>query len=42
MTWASVVGSFYVEGFGPDGLKKVTREQLQRRHREFCRMVELP
>ena len=42
MTWASVVGSFYVEGFGPDGLKNVTRAQLQKRHREFCRMVALP
>lgn len=42
MTWASVVGSFYVEGFGPDGLKNVTLAQLRKRHREFCRMVALP
>jgi hypothetical protein len=42
MTWASVVGSFYVEGFGPEGLQNITLAQLRKRHREFCRMVRLP
>ncbi|MBU0507274.1 sugar kinase [bacterium] len=42
MAWASVVGSFYVEGFGPDGLKDVSRTVLNRRYREFRKMVTLP
>ncbi|MDD5087253.1 MAG: PfkB family carbohydrate kinase [bacterium] len=40
--WASVVGSFYVEGFGPDGLKHVTRAELNARHRQLCKMAALP
>lgn len=42
MSWASVVGSYYVEGFGIDGLKRVTKSQLQKRHRDFCKMVAIP
>jgi len=42
MGWASVIGSFYVEGFGPDGLKQVTRTQLQKRYRDFYRMIQVP
>jgi len=40
--WASVVGSFYVEGFGPDGLKDVKRAELTRRHRKLRAMAALP
>lgn len=42
MIWASVVGSFYVEGFGADGLKNVRLSELRKRHADFTRMVALP
>jgi cytidine kinase len=42
MSWASVVGSFYVEDFGPEGLKKVKPAELRKRHADFLRMVALP
>jgi cytidine kinase len=42
MGWASVVGSFYVEGFGPDGLKTKTPSQLQKRYREFLTTCAIP
>lgn len=42
MGWASVVGSFYVEGFGPDGLRDKTKTDLRRRYERFCRMFTVP
>ncbi len=42
MGWASVIGSFVVEGFGPDGLKDVTKAQLQQRYRQFCKLTTIP
>lgn len=42
MQWASVVGSFYVEGFGPDGMKERTRAELIGRHRELSAMTQVP
>lgn len=42
MGWASVVGSFYVEGFGPDGLRDQTRAALRRRHTRFQRLFTVP
>jgi sugar/nucleoside kinase (ribokinase family) len=41
MTWASVAGSFNVEGFGPDGLRNRTRTDLTRRFRDLCNMIEV-
>lgn len=38
MAWASVIGSFYVEGFGPAGLRDKTRADVERRYRQFVRM----
>lgn len=42
MQWASVVGSFYVEGFGPDGLKDRSRAELIARHRQLDAMTRVP
>lgn len=42
MSWASVIGSFYVEGFGPDGLKDRTKADLRKRYLQFQKMVTLP
>ncbi|MBK6910108.1 MAG: sugar kinase [bacterium] len=42
MQWASVVGSFYVEGFGPDGLKDRSRADLIKRHDELAAMTRVP
>ncbi len=42
MQWASVVGSFYVEGFGPEGLKDRSREELLERHRALAAMTQVP
>jgi cytidine kinase len=42
MGWASVVGSFYVEGFGAEGLKPKTMVDLNRRHRELRKMTTMP
>lgn len=42
MGWGSVVGSFYVEGFGPDGLVKKTKADLTKRYRAFKKMCEMP
>jgi sugar/nucleoside kinase (ribokinase family) len=42
MQWASVIGSFYVEGFGPDGLKDRTRQELIKRHSELAAMTRVP
>lgn len=42
MGWASVVGSMYVEGFGPDGLKKKTMADLNKRHRELRKLTTMP
>lgn len=42
MGWASVVGSFYVEGFGPDGLRNKKRSELEKRYRDFSKMCLIP
>ncbi|MCL4304614.1 sugar kinase [bacterium] len=42
MQWASVIGSFYVEGFGPEGLKDRSREELVERHRALAAMTQVP
>jgi sugar/nucleoside kinase (ribokinase family) len=42
MGWASVIGSFYVEGFGPDGLRNKKMADLRKRYREFRRLFEIP
>jgi sugar/nucleoside kinase (ribokinase family) len=42
MGWASVVGSFYVEGFGPDGLRQKKFSELQKRYRDFSKMCLIP
>jgi sugar/nucleoside kinase (ribokinase family) len=42
MGWASVVGSMYVEGFGPDGLKGRTMADLNRRHRDLRKLTTMP
>jgi len=42
MQWASVIGSFYVEGFGPDGLKDRTRAELIERHHQLGLMTRVP
>ncbi len=42
MQWANVIGSFYVEGFGPDGLKYRSRAELIKRHRELSAMTHIP
>ena len=41
MGWASVIGSFYVEGFGPDGLRSRRLADLRRRYRGFRRLFEI-
>lgn len=41
MSWASVVGSYYVEDFGPEGLIKVKPSELRKRYSDFLRMVAL-
>jgi sugar/nucleoside kinase (ribokinase family) len=38
----SVVASFAVEGFGPDGLRDVTRDGVARRIDEVRQMVRIP
>ena len=40
--WASVIGSFYVEGFGPDGLKDKKMTDLNKRYKSFCKLVSVP
>ncbi len=40
MAWASVVGSFYVEGVGVDGLRTRSKSELQRRHRDFLKLTQ--
>jgi sugar/nucleoside kinase (ribokinase family) len=42
MGWASVIGSFYVEGFGSDGLRSKKMADLRKRYREFRRLFEIP
>ena len=42
MGWASVIGSFYVEGFGPDGLKTKKLSDLEKRYRAFRQLFEIP
>ena len=42
MGWASVIGSFYVEGFGPDGLKNRQFSDLEKRYAHFQRLFEIP
>lgn len=42
MGWASVVGSMYVEGFGPDGLKHRTMADLNKRHRDLRKLTLMP
>jgi sugar/nucleoside kinase (ribokinase family) len=42
MAWASVIGSFYVEGFGPAGLRDKKRADVDRRYRQFVRMSTIP
>jgi sugar/nucleoside kinase (ribokinase family) len=42
MGWASVIGSFYVEGFGPAGLKNKSRAQVEKRYRQFVNMCVIP
>lgn len=41
MQWASVVGSFYVQGFGPDGLKDRSRDELIDRHKALLAMTQV-
>lgn len=40
--WGSVIGSFYVEGFGPDGLKNISKTALSARYREYQKMTQVP
>ncbi len=40
--WGSVVGSFYVEAFGPDGLRNITKTALSARYREYQKMTQVP
>ena len=42
MGWASVIGSYYVEGFGPDGLKDKKFADLDKRYRQFRKLFEIP
>ena len=42
MGWGSVVGSFYVEGFGPDGLKTKTMRDLNARYNSFVKLCSIP
>lgn len=42
MGWASVIGSFYVEDFGPDGLWRNKFSDIQKRYRDFRRLFEIP
>ena len=42
MGWASVIGSFYVEDFGPDGLSTKRKSDLSKRYRQFRRLFEIP
>jgi sugar/nucleoside kinase (ribokinase family) len=42
MGWGSVVGSFYVEGFGPDGLRAKTMRDLNNRYRAFVKLCTIP
>jgi sugar/nucleoside kinase (ribokinase family) len=42
MGWASVVGSMYVEGFGPDGLKNKTMADLNKRYRDLRKLTTMP
>jgi len=42
MEWASVIGSFYVQGFGPDGLKDRSRAELIARHKSLQAMTRVP
>jgi sugar/nucleoside kinase (ribokinase family) len=42
MGWASVIGSFYVEGFGVDGLKQQTRSAVTKRYRDFVKLFTVP
>jgi len=41
LCWGSVVGSFYVEGFGPDGLRNTTKTALGARFREYQKMIQV-
>jgi sugar/nucleoside kinase (ribokinase family) len=42
MGWASVIGSFYVEEFGVDGLKQKTRAAVAKRYRDFIKLFAVP
>ncbi len=42
MAWASVVGSFNVEGLGPDGLRGRKKSELLSRWSHLCKMSEVP
>ncbi|MBI5059072.1 sugar kinase [candidate division KSB1 bacterium] len=42
MGWGSVVGSFYVEGFGPDGLRTKTMRELNARYKAFVKLCAIP
>jgi sugar/nucleoside kinase (ribokinase family) len=42
MSWASVIGSFYVEGFSVDGLKSKTRATVNKRYRDFQKLFAVP
>ncbi len=42
MGWASVIGSFYVEGFGSDGLKGKKFSDIEQRYGKFRKLFEIP
>jgi sugar/nucleoside kinase (ribokinase family) len=39
--WGSVVGSFYVEGYGPEGLRNVNKTTLGARYRDYQKMIQV-
>lgn len=42
MAWASVIGSYYVEGFGPEGLKDRTKAELTKRYNHLQAITRIP
>lgn len=42
LSYATIISSFYVEGFGPDGLANITKQDINKRFEEFKRFTRIP
>lgn len=41
LVWASVMGSFNVEGFGPEGLVRLSKSDIEARYQSFMQLTQL-